>query len=97
MAENDTNGLNRREFLRKAAITGAVAWAVPVVQSISATPAYAQGTPFCDHSLCVNNCIQARCVGLTGAARAACNAQCQSHCMTACPPGSQCDPSVCQF
>jgi hypothetical protein len=96
MPNTEKNGLNRREFLRKAAITGAVAWAIPVVQSVSATPAYA-GTPFCDHSLCVSNCIEARCVSLTGAARAACNDACQTHCMTACPPGSQCDPSVCDF
>ena len=56
MAENERNELNRREFLRKAAITGAVAWAVPVIQSVAATPAYAQ-TPAvrtprgCQHSL----------------------------------------------
>jgi hypothetical protein len=49
MAENENSGLNRREFLRKAAITGAVAWAIPVVQTITATPAYASHVP-CAHS-----------------------------------------------
>jgi hypothetical protein len=96
MSDEQKGGLNRREFLRKAAITGAVAWAIPVIQTVAASPA-AAGTPFCDHSLCVNNCIQARCVGLTGQARQDCNKACQTHCMTACPPGSQCAPEVCQF
>src|SRR5918996_5495145 len=49
MADNERNELNRREFLRKAAITGAVAWAIPVVQTITATPAYASHVP-CAHS-----------------------------------------------
>ena len=51
MADHERKDLNRREFLRKAAITGAVAWAVPIIQSVSATPAYAQtqGTA-CPHS-----------------------------------------------
>jgi hypothetical protein len=54
MTEKD--GLDRREFLRRAAITGAVVWAAPVVQTVAATPAYAQerGTPVeedCFHSV----------------------------------------------
>lgn len=51
MADNERNELNRREFLRKAAITGAAAWAIPVVQTVAATPASAQQTYFaCVHS-----------------------------------------------
>jgi hypothetical protein len=51
----ESNGIERREFLRKAALTGAIAaWATPVVQSIAATPAFATtvGTPraACFHS-----------------------------------------------
>ncbi len=51
---DEKSGLNRREFLRKAAVTtAAAAWAAPVVRSIAATPAFAQvnGTPFCGHSV----------------------------------------------
>jgi hypothetical protein len=53
MASDDKSGMDRREFLRKAAITGAVAWAVPVVQTVAATPAYASHSPtptICEHS-----------------------------------------------
>lgn len=40
-------GLERREFIRRVAIAGGAAWAVPIVQTVAATPAYAQtlGTP----------------------------------------------------
>ncbi|HXF57741.1 MAG TPA: twin-arginine translocation signal domain-containing protein [Actinomycetota bacterium] len=67
-------GLNRREFLRRAAATGAaVAWAAPLVRTIVATPAYAQtvGTPTaCFHSVggrdgggCMSACTQSGCTG----------------------------------
>jgi hypothetical protein len=41
------DGVGRREFLRRAAIAGGVAWAAPIIQTVAATPAYAQslGTP----------------------------------------------------
>jgi len=54
---DDTSGLNRRQFLRRAAITTATAaWAAPVIQTIAARPAYA-GTPVvCDHSACIGAC-----------------------------------------
>lgn len=39
------DGLSRREVLKRAAIVGGVAWAAPVVQSLAATPAFAQGSP----------------------------------------------------
>jgi hypothetical protein len=38
------DGLSRREVLKRAAIVGGVAWAAPVIQSIT-TPAFAQVTP----------------------------------------------------
>jgi hypothetical protein len=99
MDEKDGHGLNRREFLRKAAVTGAVAWAIPVIQTVAASPA-AAGTPFCGHSECIAACIAGRCGGLTGAARAACNDFCQSRCDELCPMGSGTDreclnPNVC--
>ena len=42
MPEKDRKELDRRTFLRRAAVTGLVtAWAAPAVQSIAATPAFA--------------------------------------------------------
>jgi hypothetical protein len=38
------DGVSRREILKRAAIAGGVAWAAPVIQSIT-TPAFAQVTP----------------------------------------------------
>jgi hypothetical protein len=46
-------GMNRREFMRRAAITGAAAaWAAPAIQTLTARPAFAStGTPVeCHHS-----------------------------------------------
>jgi hypothetical protein len=45
--DQSRQSLERREFLRRAAITGAAAaWAVPVIQTLNAGPAFAQaGTP----------------------------------------------------
>jgi hypothetical protein len=46
-------GMDRRTFLRRAAITGAAAaWATPIVQTVTARPAFAaNGTPVeCSHS-----------------------------------------------
>jgi hypothetical protein len=78
MAEKESKGLDRRAFLRRAAATGiAAAWAAPVVQSIAATPAFAQqlGTPpveepFCGHSVggqdgggCMSACTASGCTG----------------------------------
>ena len=65
--------LDRRAFLRRAALTGLVtAWAAPAVQSIAATPAFAQTvgqTPVpedCFHSLnggCMDACKASGCKG----------------------------------
>jgi hypothetical protein len=80
MAEKETNGLNRREFLRKAAITGAVAWAIPVVQSVAATPAFAQmGSPPCIHGRCVSSCLAGPCND---------EAMCETECAALCLPPS---------
>jgi hypothetical protein len=101
MAENENSGLNRREFLRKAAITGAVAWAVPVIQSVAATPAYAfhQGSPHpCPHSFpegsgesCMGTC-QAKCTNCSGPGQA-CNVWCNSSAV--CQPGDVCCENAC--
>jgi hypothetical protein len=71
--EIDGKELGRRAFLRRAAATGlAAAWVAPVVQSIAATPAYAQtiaGTPVpqdCFHSFgggCMAACEASGCPG----------------------------------
>lgn len=48
MADEHADQVQRREFLRRAGIAGAAAvWAAPIVNTIAATPAYAQavGTP----------------------------------------------------
>src|ERR687892_2332746 len=85
MADNERNELNRREFLRKAAITGAVAWAVPVIQSVAATPAYAQaqGTPTCVHSPAAAGIPS--CKGACGqAGQAQCGKDCGGGCETIC-------------
>jgi len=68
------HGIERREFLRKAAITGAIAaWATPVVQSIAATPAFASTVgsqrTACFHSnadpsqSCMDACTSTGCTG----------------------------------
>lgn len=41
--ELEPQGIKRREFIRKAAVTGAtVAWAAPVVRTLAGAPAFAQ-------------------------------------------------------
>jgi hypothetical protein len=82
LAENDRSELNRREFLRKAAITGAVAWAVPVIQSVAANPAYAQTTPGCFHSL--GGETGQGCMGACQASNG-CGPACSTQCNTLCP------------
>lgn len=81
MSTEDRKSLERRDFLRKAAVTGAAAaWAAPIVQTVAATPAFAQGTGTkpggnCFHSLgtnggcmgaCASKCTGAQCGGQTG-------------------------------
>lgn len=79
--------VDRREFLKKAAVTGAAAaWAVPVIQTVAATPAFAQtaGTPtVCDHSACTAACnTNEACRGNAGL--------CEEKCRALCPPGTPC-------
>ncbi len=48
MPEDKSSELNRRTFIRRAAATTAAAvWAAPVIQTVAATPAFAQtqGSP----------------------------------------------------
>lgn len=41
--ENERNGFDRRQFLRRAAVAGAAAaWAAPVVKTVVGTPAFAR-------------------------------------------------------
>jgi len=94
MAEQ--SGFNRRQFLRRAAVTTATAaWAAPVIQTIAARPAYA-GTPVvCDHSGCIGACA-------TSGDTATCGGPPGQVCMAACGQfgcgggGQICsDPAVC--
>lgn len=87
MKPDDKKSLERREFLRKAAVTGAaVAWAAPVVQTVAATPAFAQSntTPAtCHHSLGGprgNGCMGACQGSSAGGCGQTCNTQCDSLC-----------------
>ncbi|MGH2660509.1 MAG: twin-arginine translocation signal domain-containing protein [Actinomycetota bacterium] len=79
MSDREKTGLNRRDFLRRAAATtAAAAWAAPVIQTIAATPAFAStnGTPRvgCFHSpdedhpdpaqSCMDTCT-GKCDGIT--------------------------------
>jgi TAT (twin-arginine translocation) pathway signal sequence len=48
MDDKERRELNRRDFIRRAAVTGAAAtFAAPVIQTVAATPAFAttQGSP----------------------------------------------------
>jgi hypothetical protein len=98
MDKDHDKGMNRREFIRKAAITGAVAWAVPAIQTVAATPAYAgtQGTT-CPHSTpdtaggsCMGSCHSR---GFAACGKD-CGGGCAGICNTACS-GGQCPPQYC--
>lgn len=89
MHGDDRKSLERREFLRKAALTGAAAaWAAPVVQTVAATPAFAQsGTTAapCHHSIggvtgegCMGACKE-------GAGGGGCGSACNNACNNLCP------------
>jgi hypothetical protein len=102
MAEDAKKGMDRREFLRKAAIAGGVAWAVPVIQTVAATPAYAfhQGSPHpCPHSTpatlggsCMGTC-QAVCTqqGCGDGAGNRCNDACAPNGPAQCVSGFCCE------
>lgn len=93
MSHEDRKSVERREFLRKAALTGAAAaWAAPIVSTVAATPAFAQQatTPAtCHHSLggiSGGGCMQACQQGSGGG----CGSSCQDQCNNLCPvqPGA---------
>lgn len=87
MSETEQGGerqqTTRREVLKKAAVVGAVAWTMPVIESVT-TPAYA-GSPSPFHTCCTCNCsgVDGRVVlqqcnpGLDSGA-------CESHCRAFC-------------
>jgi hypothetical protein len=98
----EEKGIERREFLRKAAITGAIAaWATPVVQSITASPAFASTVgstrQACFHSnndpnqSCMDACTSTGCLGHQcdgfGCGPDGCG-PCATYCGTS--PGNQC-------
>jgi len=91
---DDPKGMERREFLRKAAITGATAaWAAPLIQTVAATPAFAQtaGTPqpgACHHS--IGGSTGEGCMGACQGSGTGCGQQCNTQCNTLCPvqPGA---------
>jgi len=76
--EDKPKGMDRRTFLRRAAVTGAAAaWAAPVIQTVTARPAFAtgNGTPFCGHSVGASvgtDCSE----GAMGACKFACKGTC---------------------
>jgi hypothetical protein len=74
--------MHRRDFLRKAAVTGVItAWATPVIQSIAATPAFA-GT--------VGTQTGGGCFHSNPDAAQSCMDACTSNSNTPCE-GNQCD------
>ena len=50
-----SGGLDRRRLLRAGAVVGTVAWATPVIQTIS-SPAFAAGSPLCETRVQVDDC-----------------------------------------
>ncbi len=100
MSNRDREDLNRRDFLRKAALTtAAAAWAAPVIQTVAATPAFAQaqGTPPptsdepCGHSTGLNGGCMGACASVCGGNQ--CGGQSNGRnqvagpCTTYCAPG----------
>jgi hypothetical protein len=79
--EEQSNRLNRRAFLRRAAATGlATAWVAPIVQSVAATPAYAQTV---GQTPVPNDCFKST-GGVTGGG-------CMGACVTSGCSGEACD------
>jgi hypothetical protein len=102
MGDEEEPGLNRRDFIRKAAATTAAAWAVPVISTVAATPAFArtQGSPspggcfkWVDPaSGKMNGCTQT--CQATGCSKGGCHEICAGACNLpeeACPD-EYCDP-----
>ena len=96
------SGLDRREFLRRAAVTtAAAAWAAPVIQTVSASPAFAttNGTPppeGCFHSINADEGKLSGCMETCTARHDICRAPdgvCKDICGPACNlPENACPP-----
>jgi hypothetical protein len=107
----ESAGLNRRQFLRRAAVTtAAAAWAAPVIQTVAATSASAgaNGTPApggCFHSndadaaqSCMDACTGAGCTGDACDGFGGQPGEVQGPCSVYCAisPGNQCcNPGLC--
>lgn len=100
--------LSRREFLRRAALTGAAAaWTAPLVQTIAAAPGFAQsaGSPApCFHSVggadgggCMSACTASGCTGdsCDGVDPDPLNPLGQGPCQFYCPSGQGGDNPCC--
>ena len=100
----------RRDFLRTVAATGAAVWVAPLIETVAATPAYAQtqGTPTpgaCFHSEGDSGGCMGACGGVCGGDQCGgfsnpSGTQVQGPCTTYCPPGTGgdnpcCNPGLC--
>ena len=87
--------LRRREFLRRAAVTGAVVWAVPTIDTIVAKPAFAGTSPQGDCSTCNGACNAAgpQQKGANGNGGNACLALCKALCPS--DHGNGCAGGIC--
>ena len=93
--EGSKKGLERREFLRRAALTGVAVSSLPVIETITARAAYAGTPPKGDWSTCVGACaaIWKHCGGPPGRV-------CQDECTVLCgghPPHSDCSSCTASF
>ena len=99
---NENTGVDRRQFLRRAAVAGAVAWAVPVIQTVAATPAFAQsaGSPAgggCFHSLGLNGGCMPACTSVPGCTGNGCQIPCNTYCRVGQGANNPCcNPGLCQ-
>ena len=92
----ERRGMDRRTFLRRAALTGAAAaWAAPVIQTVTARPAFAQTSSAftCTHSSSPYVDVHGNLVASGGCLQACQNANpnpllvapCEAICDSACP------------
>jgi hypothetical protein len=111
MDDEQGSELKRRDFLRRAAATGAAAaFAAPVIQTVAATPAFAQenGSPVdggCFHSTGTNGGCMPACADLAGCTGNQCGGQATPNnlagpCTLYCTPGQGggnpcCNPGLC--
>jgi hypothetical protein len=101
----ERQGFNRRTFLRRAALTGAAAaWATPVIQTVTARPAFAAtGSAFtCTHSTGPYRNLNGQIVAAGGCMEACHNGAsldstdpCNTICDAACPNNCGTDERQC--